>query len=337
MSTARMLKLFISLSVLTALAACAPKSSDQNSFQDGDSIVANIVGGTDADLNYAKENGIVGIYDLELGGLCTGSLIADGLVVTAGHCANVDHPDKMIVFFGPNFDDVIAQAKQRDYSNIRRVTKVIRHEKYGVDAGPAAARKTAMKTTLRSRSPKGVSQPASTSPAAPVVAQPVPQPAAPASTATKLSKNDISLVRFTGSAVAGFKFATLALATQAALLKVGSQATLAGYGLSEFKQDPNTGETIIGKGAGVLREVSGIQVINLLPSLEEITFDQSQGHGACHGDSGGPAYLKDPQTHVSYLVGVTSRGGGNCDMTAVYTGIIGYSQWIEANSKLLMP
>ena len=336
MSSIRTLKLFISLSVLTALAACAPKSSDQNSFQNGDSQIANIIGGTDADLNYAKENGIVGIYDTELGGLCTGSLIADGLVVTAGHCANVAHPEKMIVFFGPNFDDVIAQAKQSDFSNIRRVTKVIRHEKYGVDAGPVAAVQTAMKATLRSKKPQGTRQPASNPPAAPVVAQPIALPISPVMKSTKLSKNDISLVRFNGTAVAGFKFATLASATQADLLKVGLHATLAGYGLSEYKQDPNTGETIVGNGAGVLRQVSEIQVIDLLPSLEEITFDQSQGHGACHGDSGGPAYMQDSQTHTSYLIGVTSRGGGNCDLTAVYTGIIGYSQWIAENSKQLM-
>ena len=334
MNSIRMLKLFISISALTALAACAPKSSDQISFRNDETQIANIIGGTDVDLNYAKENGIVGVFDTELGGLCTGSLIADGLVVTAGHCANVDHPEKMVVFFGPNLDDIEAQAKQHDYSNIRRVTKVIRHEKYSVDGAAAPAPpKAAMKATLRSRSPIANRQPASI----PAPAAVVPQATSPGVKTEKLAANDISLLHFDGAAVAGFKFATLASATQADLLKVGSLATLAGYGLSEFKQDPSTGETIVGKGAGVLRQVSGIQVIDLLPSLEEITFDQSQGHGACHGDSGGPAYLQDPQTHVSYLVGVTSRGGGNCDITAIYTGIIGYAQWIETNSKKLLP
>lgn len=283
------LKLVLHLAIFAFLASCAPASSDFNLYQAAGSDQSSIIGGTNSTLDFEKENGIVGVYDLEIGGLCTGSLIGDGLVLTAGHCANVNHPEKMIIFSGVNFDDIIKQVKNKNYANLRRVIKVRRHENFDIKNND------------------------------PLV-----------------SKNDISLIRFQGPAINGFKNAILGSSQQTASLKIGTLVTLAGYGLSEFKQDPSTGQALISKGSGILRQVPNIKVVSLLSTGEEITFDQSQGHGACHGDSGGPAYLKDPATQKNYLIGVTSRGGGNCNLTAVYTGVIGYSQWIQDNSKQLM-
>ena len=79
-------------------------------------------------------------------------------------------------------------------------------------------------------------------------------------------------------------------------------------------------------------------MLSLTATGEEITLDQSQGRGACHGDSGGPAYVKDAVSGKNILVGVTSRGTnpqGLCDRQAIYTGVMGYAQWIANGVKEL--
>lgn len=292
MNSDKVLKIIANLSLIALFASCAPASKDLNSYQSSPTDESNIIGGSTATADFEMKNGIVGVYDLEKGGLCTGSLIGDNLVLTAGHCANVAHPEKMIIFFGTNFNAVVAQIKKGDHSSIRPVVKVMRHEKYVV--GDSSADDNAH------------------------------------------TKNDISLIRFQGAIATGFQKASLATSAQSNMLQQGSTVMLAGYGLSEFKQDPNTGEALSSKGAGTLRQVGNIKILSILPTGEEITFDQSTGRGACHGDSGGPAYVIDAKTNTNYVVGVTSRGGGDCNVTAVYTGVLGYSQWIQSHSAQLM-
>lgn len=289
MGSEHLLKVIIVTSILVLLSSCAPGSFNLNSFQQSSSEESSIVGGKDSTTEYAERNGIVGIYDMEHGGLCTGNLIGDGLVLTAGHCANVDNPTKMIVFFGPDLHAIELEVQQGNYDNIRHVLKVVRHETYKSNHGNDSK-----------------------------------------------SSDDISLLRFQGSAAARFKAVALATSLQSALLKVGDSVSLAGYGLSVFKQDPKSGQELVSQGVGLLRQVADIKVLSMLPTLQEITLDQSKGHGACHGDSGGPAYVVDPATRKTYLIGVTSRGSGNCDETATYTGVIGYSSWIQQNSLQLI-
>lgn len=287
------LKIVANLSLLALFASCAPSSKDLNAYQAINSDDSSIIGGATATADFEKKNGIVGVYDIEKGGLCTGSLIGDGLVLTAGHCANVAHPEKMIIFFGTDLKTIVAQVHKGDRSNVRPVLKVLRHEKYNIDETQTA-------------------------------------------NDNAHTKNDISLIRFQGSAAAGFQIANLATQAQSTMVQQGLTVMLAGYGLSEFKQDPHTGEALSSKGAGTLRQVDNIKILSVLPTFEEITFDQSSGRGACHGDSGGPAYVVDAKSKTNFLVGVTSRGGGDCNVTAVYTGVIGYSQWIQSRSAQLM-
>ena len=115
-------------------------------------------------------------------------------------------------------------------------------------------------------------------------------------------------------------------------MKPGSSVTLAGFGVSDYKKDSQTGK-FSGEGSGLLRQIDNIGVISLSASGQEMTFDQSKGSGACHGDSGGPAYFLEQATQKSLLVGVTSRGtdpSGLCNGQVIYTSVAGYTSWIDS-------
>ncbi len=289
MNTNTIFKSVVKLSVLLLLASCAPTSnSDLQTYQSKASEQSDIIGGTDGTLAYAKQNGVVGIYDQQNGGTCTGSLIAANLVLTAGHCINLENIEETIVFFGTSFDDIAAQARSGDQSNLRTVVKAARHERFG-----------------EGRLNGG-------------------------------SNNDVGLLKFEGTIPQGFKIVKMASMELSRELRAGTEVTLAGYGLNKYKKDPFTGKQLIGEGSGILRKVDKIKITSVLTSGEEITLDQTQGRGACHGDSGGPAFVFDKRLKATVVVGVTSRGSGNCDREAVYTGVMGYAQWISQKSKELM-
>ncbi len=132
---------------------------------------------------------------------------------------------------------------------------------------------------------------------------------------------DVAVVHFSGGLPAGYQISDLMPFDQA--LSVGQSVEIAGYGISN---------ALANSGAGVLRKTS-VTVSNPEYSPTEVAFDQTHGGGACHGDSGGPAYLIINQH--PYLFGITSRGGGNCDQDVVYSEISKYASWFkEAASQL---
>lgn len=132
---------------------------------------------------------------------------------------------------------------------------------------------------------------------------------------------DVALLHFDGGLPADYQFAKLLPFDHE--LSVGDPVTLAGYGI--WSAERNDGE-------GFLRKAQ-VTVSNPHYSSTEIEFDQSQGRGACHGDSGGPAYFlvnKKP-----YLFGITSRGGGNCDQKVVYTTIGSLADWFSDAGQVM--
>lgn len=137
---------------------------------------------------------------------------------------------------------------------------------------------------------------------------------------------DIAVVRFSGGLPAGFHPATLL--TDANALKNGAVVLLAGYGISDG---------VAHTGAGTLRSVE-VTIQDSQYSKSELLLDQTHGKGACHGDSGGPAYVKVGEKWM--LFGVTSRGvndpRNDCSVSAAYTSIPFYMTWVKKTAAKLM-
>ncbi len=136
---------------------------------------------------------------------------------------------------------------------------------------------------------------------------------------------DISILKFEGGLPAGYSAAQI-LTTATALVN-GAPVTLAGYGeIDGKKQTPSTD----------LRKVD-VTIANARFSATEVQMDQRQGRGACHGDSGGPAYILNGGKR--FLFGVTSRGSldknNDCSQFSVYTNIVAQMNWLKAQAQAL--
>jgi hypothetical protein len=140
-----------------------------------------------------------------------------------------------------------------------------------------------------------------------------------------MDQGDIAVVKFGGGLPPGYKPATI---DSGDTVSRGESAVLAGYGVSNASTH---------EGAGVLRKTS-VAVANARHGKPEMIFDQSHGRGACHGDSGGPAYFQRGSKMV--LGGVTNRSYPNsasddCAHKVVYTKVAAYRPWIEQSENQL--
>ena len=85
-------KLFVTATALLVLAACGKNQNQAGLSSFADMSADGIIGGaavTDAD---PISKTVVAIYDTQQQSLCTGSILSQTLVITAGHCANKANP-----------------------------------------------------------------------------------------------------------------------------------------------------------------------------------------------------------------------------------------------------
>ncbi len=135
----------------------------------------------------------------------------------------------------------------------------------------------------------------------------------------EFNNGDMALVKFAGGLPKDARTVTLMKASHR--LAAQEIVTLAGFGISDG----------ISKGAGQLRTVD-VKIANPKYSRTEVSLDQTHQKGACHGDSGGPAFIQNNKGEL-LLWGITSRGiddpTDHCAGEVVYTRVQPYIHWMN--------
>lgn len=144
-------------------------------------------------------------------------------------------------------------------------------------------------------------------------------------------RKDLGVIRFSGDLPEGFE--PMPLPTAQDLRQMGRDFYAAGYGTV-------TARTDIPRESGVLRYTpQKIRGDSVSPSQSQFLVDQTNGHGICYGDSGGPAFAKIDGRRI--LIGVASAVYSTnsedkkrsdydvCRYNAIYTNVIYYMDWIK--------
>jgi secreted trypsin-like serine protease len=136
--------------------------------------------------------------------------------------------------------------------------------------------------------------------------------------------NDVALFRFQGAAPASAKIAQIL--DKPSVLKAGLKATLAGFGTTKSHG--------MGTDDGTLRKVT-LAVQNPAFEQTEISFAKStKGGSACHGDSGGPAYVT--LSGKLTVIGITSRGTtAACNNISISTSVASHAAYIKDTAAAL--
>ena len=132
-------------------------------------------------------------------------------------------------------------------------------------------------------------------------------------------RNDIALLKLARPAPTGFDPAPIATTDMEGDLKTNSVLIVAGFGQA------HTGLPSATPLDGYLRETN-VSVWDYQFGQTEFLVYQGDGHGACYGDSGGPAFLLREQKY--YLLGVASRGDEECRLNGVYAKVPEFRSWL---------
>lgn len=271
-----------------------------------------IMGGTLAADTDSPVRSVVAIVDAKDGSSCTGTLIAENIVLTAAHCVKGINTRSLQIVFHKDMNWVLS-SKEPDIIQmyVRRVTSSVYHDDY-VD-----------ESTEQAKPKDNVLE----------------------------GSFDIGLLKFKGSLPEGYKPIEILTDDSWVDTKQEIQLFGYGVheiNLTDInpKLIPNldelieTGEIVCDDqllhcssvemfADGALRKA--IAPIQGFTENEFVLNESAQG--TCAGDSGGPAFIEKDSKF--YLYGVTSRGGGLCNDYGVYGNISYLNSWIQDNIPLL--
>lgn len=294
---------FLSFSILgsMALTSCSPKL---NSLLQGFESL-DIMNGKEVMVGDTIASSIVGIYNVKEKYICTGSLIAQNIVMTAAHCVS-GRPSELRIVFGNDLDEMI-NAREIDIREQHlmigtdyKVSKKWDPSKieFSEDAGDIALIK------FKGSIPEGYKP------------------------ATFLNdSSDIKVGQLV--TLAGYGVSTIdSTMIDPSKYKNLDEAIADG---EVYCDDDNKKKcsAIEMSGDGILRQTQAP-----IASIQEteVTLDERKS-GTCSGDSGGPAYIE--KNGQFYIFGVTSRGSFLCNDNGIYTNALTYTKWIEDTIKIL--
>lgn len=263
----------------------------------------SIIGGTDVVAGSPLQKSIVAIYNRHLGSICTGSLLEDNIILTAAHCISPGKTRDHIILFAA---DLKSYFEEDNIEVAHSATKIVVNSDW--------------------KKPHANSE----------------------------FVGDTALIKFSGEVPEGY--APTKMLLEANALPEGTKASVAGFGVNsdflekvtreqypDFDEKVRTGEFFCDSeiecykehlsGEGLLRSTELTSYGRYNES--ELLFDQRDGQAACHGDSGGPAYLKVGEDY--YLFGVISRATQGCNGYVVVTDMTApkLTEWlVEAKLEI---
>jgi hypothetical protein len=298
-----MQKLVIALSLIT-LASCTPKANNSRAYL----INSSIINGLAVKETELIAQSVVGVYNIKEKSLCTGTLIAPNIVLTAAHCAPERISDLKIIFT-TDIDDIITSHEQDILQEFilsatdfkAGPTWDPKNKNAETDTGDIALIK------FKGKIPVGFK--------------------------AALFLSDENFLRKGNMAiVAGFGVNTVTTTTVDPKINYNiDEAIESGEAICDEDSKGNKTNCfeIDTDGDGILRYTAA--PISSL-SESEIQLDERKA-GTCSGDSGGPAFIN--QNGQLYLFGVTSRGSVLCNEVGIYTNALHYRPWITRVIALL--